>query len=144
MNHLTRLAELANYPGTHDKDRYAREVRAEIQKVLDIAPLTPSERLILSGCHRLTSRTEPIETTRDRLRIALDLCTAFTPYRWRSGSWVTPQDETTAHWRQGELFSSPGEGMELMSRGVIDGFDPNTCTCQDQPEAICFAAAHTV
>ena len=144
MMYLTPLTELANYPGTHDKDRYARDVRAELQTVLNAAPLTPSERLILSGCHRLTARTESIETTRDRLRIALDLCTAYSPYRWRSGSWVETHDGDPRYWRQGELFSSPGQGLELMRVGVIDGFDPNTCTCQDQPEAICFAAVHTV
>ena len=144
MMYLTPLAELANYPGTHDKDRYAREVRAELLKVLNAATLTPSERLILSGCHRLTSRTESIETTRDRLRIALDLCTAYSPFRWRVGAWIVDPDEGTQRWREGELFSSPGEGLALTSHGIIDGFDPATCTCQDQPEAICFATVHTV
>lgn len=144
MMHLAPLTELAIYPGTHDKDRYAREVRAEIQKVLNAAPLAPSERLILSGCHRLTARTESIETTRDRLRIALDLCTAYSPYRWRKGQAIVRDGELVCEWRPARLFSSPREGLELMSLGVIDGFDPNTCTCQDQPEAICFAAVHTV
>ena len=141
-NHLTTLGDLANFPGTHDKDRYARMVRYEILRVLDIADLTPGEVLILRGCHRLTDRTEPLETTRSRLKVALDLCSASTGARWRvdgvfqrHGEWVV---------REAGLFSNPHQGAELLGRGVITGFDPATCTCFDQPEATCFAAVHTV
>lgn len=142
MNHLTALADKANYPGTHDKDRYAREVRIELLKVLDTADLSPGEELVLRGCHRLTDRTQPVELTRDRLKVALDLCTTNSLHRWRTDTTFERHGETVT--REGALFSSPKVGLELMRRGVITDFDPAVCTCYDQPEAACFAAVHTV
>lgn len=100
MNHLTSLADLAKYPGTHDKDRYARKVRRELRRALEAieAPDTP-HGLVLEGCLRLTDRTEPIETTRRRLWLTLDLHSLLTGTRW-----YTEEDFET----------------ELKRRGIVD------------------------
>lgn len=142
MNHLATLADKANYPGTHDKDRYAREVRIELLKALDATDLSPGEELILRGCHRLTDRTQPVEITRDRLKVALDLCAANTRRSWRVDTTFERHGEIVT--REGKLFSTPKVGSELLRRGIITDFDPSVCTCYDQPEAACFATVHII
>lgn len=141
---IAHLADLAIYPGTHDKDRYARSVRSAIRSLLEATAETmpAGPRMVLEGCLRLTSRTEPVETTQTRLRVALDILTTLTGQRWRGeqtfkvdGEWVT---------RTAGQFSNPVDAANILSRGIITGFDPIACTCHTSPTTVCFAAVHEV
>lgn len=96
---ISKLADLAKYPGTHDKDRYARNVRAELRNTLRTMETRDNPvGLVVEGCLRLTDRTEPIETTRRRLWVALDLLSVL------SGTpWYTEEDFETELKRRGVL-----------------------------------------
>lgn len=66
-----RLAVMALTPGTTDKSRYARNIRAQVRIDLDQSTLRATT--ILNGLLRSVDRTDSVETNRQRLAVAVDL-----------------------------------------------------------------------
>ena len=93
------LADKVSYPGTADKDRYARDVRRYIRIMLDSVENvdTPNERLwdsILSSLLFSVNRNDSIEENRLRLINGLDIMNMFTGGEvvWRSAPCTCPED----------------------------------------------------
>ena len=138
IHSMRSLAELATYPGTHDKDRYARTVRQELRTAMEEA--APGPLLVLQGVLRLIDRREPVAANQRRLCVALDVITTLTGTGWRGNVQVLVDGDLVL--REAPLFSSPATGRELVASGAITDFDPDSCTCSASPEDICFAAVH--
>lgn len=134
------LAELATYPGTHDKDRYARAVRKEARVAMQEAD--QEEQLVLHGVLRIINRKDSVAENQKRLAVALDTIASMTGVRWRRDVIIDVDGESIT--RKGSLFSNPATGNYLVERGIIFEFNPDECTCRTQPEAICFAAVHII
>ena len=137
---LKPLVELASFPGTHDKDRYARTVRQELRTAMEGA--APGPLLVMQGVLRLTDRRDPVADNQHRLCVALDVISSMTGVGWRGDVLVLVDGDLVL--RKGSLFSNPSFGQELVDSGIITGFDPANCTCSTLPEALCFAAVHNV
>lgn len=142
---LYTLPQLATFPGTHDRDRYARTVRAELRKVMDEVDndsnASAAVVLVLHGLLRLTDRRESVAQTRERLCVGLDLLATLTGQLWRLD---TPTHHQEQPIREAGLFSNPSAGKELVDRGVLIDFDPFTCVCIEQPQNICFSNIHEI
>lgn len=139
---LEPLADLASFPGTHDKDRYARAVRQQIRVVMGGGIHTEGVHLVLNGLLRIIDRRDPVTENQRRLSTALDVISTMTGVGWRKDATLLIDGDAVP--RKGSLFSNPAAGQELVGRGVITGFDPANCTCWEWPEEICFAATHNV
>lgn len=138
MNIIT-LAELALFPGTHDKDRYARTIRQELRVAMEGA--SPAPLMVLQGTLRLIDRRDPVPTNQQRLKVALDTICALDNTRWRRDTTITADGEVIT--RKAHLFANPTLGAELLSKNIVSAIN-TTCMCITHPEAMCFANVHTI
>lgn len=137
------LIALAEAPNTHDKDRYARQVRTAAKAALletkreeAFADFIPTLAELwtnqLNGLLRSVTRENPVAVTRRHVVVLLDSMEVLSGWHFT--------------WRKPRYVTDPDNADLQVYRDVVhlQGPSPRPCTCLSDPEGACYATIHDI